>query len=105
MESSTLNIRPLIPAIHWTCPWLNIIAMLFSFQDLEKEYQRQAFFQSKMPDGEITAVKFAEIMKVLRGHKLSPFVREYLLTVGTCSFDVHVVYMYVLFYNLNNTFN
>lgn len=34
-----------------------------------------------MPDGEITAVKFAEIMKVLRGHKLSPFVREYLLTV------------------------
>ena len=36
-----------------------------------------------MPDGEITAVKFAEIMKVLRGHKLSPFVREYLLTVRT----------------------
>ena len=34
-----------------------------------------------MPDGEITAVKFAEIMKVLRGHKLSPFVRNYLLTV------------------------
>jgi len=53
----------------------------FSLQDLEKEYQRQAFFQSKMPDGEITAVKFSEIMKVLRGHKLSPFVREYLLTV------------------------
>ena len=53
----------------------------FPLQDLEKEYQRQAFLQSKMPDGEITAVKFSEIMKVLRGHKLSPFVREYLLTV------------------------
>ena len=50
-------------------------------QDLEKEYQRQAFFQSKVADGEITAVKFAEIMKTLRGHKLSPFVRNYLLTV------------------------
>lgn len=34
-----------------------------------------------MADGEITAVKFAEIMKTLRGHKLSPFVRNYLLTV------------------------
>lgn len=53
-------------------------------QDLEKEYQRQAYFQCKMPDGEITAVKFAEIMKVLRGHKLSPFVRNYLLTVRQC---------------------
>ena len=37
-----------------------------------------------MQDGEITAVKFAEIMKVLRGHKLSPFVRNYLLTVRQC---------------------
>ncbi|KAK2561991.1 Calcium-binding mitochondrial carrier protein Aralar1 [Acropora cervicornis] len=53
-------------------------------QDLEKEYQRQAYFQCKMPDGEITAVKFAEIMKVLRGHKLSPFVRNYLLTLTYC---------------------
>ena len=59
-------------------------------QDLEKEYQRQAYFQSKMPDGEITAVKFSEIMKVLRGHKLSPFVREYLLTVRTGSVSFFV---------------
>lgn len=43
-----------------------------------------------MPDGEITAVKFSEIMKVLRGHKLSPFVREYLLTVGTGSVSFFV---------------
>lgn len=64
----------------------------FSLQDLEKEYQRQAFFQSKMPDGEITAVKFSEIMKVLRGHKLSPFVREYLLTVRLV---LSVFYMYI----------
>ena len=66
----------------------------FCFQDLEKEYQRQAFFESKMPDGEITAVKFAEIMKVLRGHKLSPFVREYLLTVRTGSTCFVVVFFF-----------
>ena len=62
-------------------------------QDLEKEYQRQAYFQCKMPDGEITAVKFAEIMKVLRGHKLSPFVRNYLLTVRQC---LYVAYRQVV---------
>ena len=46
-----------------------------------------------MPDGEITAVKFSEIMKVLRGHKLSPFVREYLLTVRLDPFCVLHVYL------------
>ena len=72
-------------------PCINLkIILIFVLQDLEKEYQRQAYFQSKMPDGEITAVKFSEIMKVLRGHKLSPFVREYLLTVRTGSVSFFV---------------
>lgn len=69
-------------------------------QDLEKEYQRQAFFQSKMPDGEITAVKFAEIMKVLRGHKLSPFVREYLLTAVSGEGGYRVSYGYYRAFNI-----
>lgn len=68
-------------------------------QDLEKEYQRQAFLQSKMPDGEITAVKFSEIMKVLRGHKLSPFVREYLLTAASGEGGHRVSYGYYRAFN------
>ena len=67
----------------------------YVLQDLEKEYQRQAFYQSKMPDGAITAVKFAEIMKVLRGHKLSPFVRNYLLTVRVDSFVLNHTSTYI----------
>ncbi|CAH3127558.1 unnamed protein product [Pocillopora meandrina] len=69
-------------------------------QDLEKEYQRQAYFQSKMPDGEITAVKFSEIMKVLRGHKLSPFVREYLLTAASGEGGHRVSYGYYRAFNV-----
>jgi len=68
-------------------------------QDLEKEYQRQAFYQSKMPDGAITAVKFAEIMKVLRGHKLSPFVRNYLLTAASGEGGHRVSYGYYRAFN------
>lgn len=68
-------------------------------QDLEKEYQRQAFFQSKVADGEITAVKFAEIMKTLRGHKLSPFVRNYLLTAGSGEGGHRVSYGYYRAFN------
>ncbi|EDO42462.1 predicted protein [Nematostella vectensis] len=51
-------------------------------QDLEKEYQRQAFFSSKMVEGEITAKQFSDIMKTLRGHLLTPYVRAYLLSVA-----------------------
>lgn len=52
-------------------------------QDLEKEYQRQAFFQCKMVDDySIKATDFSKIMKELRGHILSPYVREYILTVA-----------------------
>lgn len=68
-------------------------------QDLEKEYQRQAYFQCKMPDGEITAVKFAEIMKVLRGHKLSPFVRNYLLTAASGEGGHRISYGYYRAFN------
>ncbi|XP_068738183.1 electrogenic aspartate/glutamate antiporter SLC25A13, mitochondrial-like isoform X1 [Montipora capricornis] len=68
-------------------------------QDLEKEYQRQAYLQSKMPDGEITAVKFAEIMKILRGHKLSPFVRNYLLTAASGEGGHRISYGYYRAFN------
>ena len=84
-HKATLWIKPVsltILTINFVPPNVKIFVDSCCLQDLEKEYQRQAFFQSKVADGEITAVKFAEIMKTLRGHKLSPFVRNYLLTVS-----------------------
>lgn len=58
-----------------------------------------------MQDGEITAAKFAEIMKVLRGHKLSPFVRNYLLTVRKCvcvAYTQVVLHIQVFFVRKND---
>lgn len=52
-------------------------------QDFEQEYQRQAFFKAHSQNNEIPATKFADIMKTLRGHLLTPYVRAYLLTVST----------------------
>ncbi|XP_031574547.1 calcium-binding mitochondrial carrier protein Aralar1-like [Actinia tenebrosa] len=68
-------------------------------QDFEKEYQRQAFFYAKMSNGEIPATRFAEIMKTLRGHLLTPYVRAYLLTVAGGEARHRVSYGYYRAFN------
>ena len=65
-----------------------IFLYLILLKDFEKEYQRQAFFMTKVVNGEIPATTFAEIMKNLRGHLLTPYVRAYLLTVR--KYDLHL---------------